>query len=348
VYNKAGKGAAMRFGLFGSAQARRRDGDPAHGFRDYIDYAVEAEALGFVSAFLVEHHFTGIGQVSAPLGLLSWVAARTTRLRLGTAVMVLPWHNPVLLAEEAATLDLLSGGRLDFGVGKGYRHNEFSGFAMAIGEAEARFAEALEIILESWTASERFSHRGRFWRFDDIMVEPAPAQQPHPPLWMAAGSPASIRAVAARGANLLLDQFASVDATAERLAYFRAAVAAEGRAFDPGMVAVARNIFVTENAAETAAALERLRRQHAHMMALSQHPGRQVASHILSYAEAPGASEAAALYGTPDMVVRELRRLEQAGVEYVLLNSGGTARENLRRFARHVMPEFSRAPASSP
>ncbi len=296
----------MRFGLFGSAQSRRQDGDPARGFRDYIDYAVEAEALGFVSAFLVEHHFTGIGQVSAPLGLLSWVAARTTRLRLGTAVMVLPWHNPVLLAEAAATLDLLSGGRLDFGVGKGYRHNEFSGFAMDIDEAEPRFAEALEIIVKSWTARERFSHRGRFWRFDDIVVEPAPAQQPHPPLWMAAGSPASIRAVAARGANLLLDQFASVAATAERVALFRAAVASAGRAFEPGMVAVARNIVVTANAAETAASLERLRRQHAHMVALSQHPGGRVASHILSYGEAAGATEAAALYGTPDTIAHEL------------------------------------------
>jgi alkanesulfonate monooxygenase SsuD/methylene tetrahydromethanopterin reductase-like flavin-dependent oxidoreductase (luciferase family) len=338
----------MRFGLFGSAQARHGDGDPALGFRDYVDYAVEAEALGFVSAFLVEHHFTGIGQVSAPLALLSWVAARTTRLRLGTAVLVLPWHNPVLLAEQAATLDLLSGGRLDFGVGKGYRRNEFAGFALDIDEAEARFAEALALILTAWTAPRRFSHRGRFWRFDDIVVEPAPLQKPHPPLWMAAGSPGSIRAVAARGANLLLDQFAAVEATGERIALFRRAVTAEGRPFDPGSVAVARNIFVTASDTETEAALARLRRQHAHMLALSLHPGRDVASHILAYAEAPGASEAAALYGPPDRIARELRRLEQAGVDYVLLNGGGTSRENLRRFARDVMPEFNRAPASSP
>src|SRR5262249_57314007 len=83
-------------------------------FRHYVDTNVEAEALGFHSTFLVEHHFTGIGQVSAPLDLLAWVAARTTTLRLGTAVIVLPWHDPVLLAERAATLDLMSGGRLEF------------------------------------------------------------------------------------------------------------------------------------------------------------------------------------------------------------------------------------------
>ena len=90
---------------------------------------------------MVEHHFTGFGQVSASLNLLTWVAARTSTLRLGTAVLVLPWHNPVLLAEQAATIDLLSGGRLEFGVGKGYRHNEFAGFCIPIAEADERFEE---------------------------------------------------------------------------------------------------------------------------------------------------------------------------------------------------------------
>src|SRR5439155_10800067 len=119
---------AMRFGLFGSAQARRPTPgteltDSSQGFREWIENNVEAEALGFHSTFVVEHHFTGFGQVSASLNLLTWLGARTSTLRLGTAVLVLPWHNPVLLAEQAATLDLLSGGRLDFGVGRGYRYN---------------------------------------------------------------------------------------------------------------------------------------------------------------------------------------------------------------------------------
>jgi len=122
---------AMQFGLFGSAAARRGgpEFDSAEGFRDFLEYNIEAEALGFHSTFVVEHHFTGYGQVSATLNLLTWLGARTRRLRLGTAVIVLPWHNPVLLAEQAATLDLLSGGRLDFGVGKGYRTTNSPGFA---------------------------------------------------------------------------------------------------------------------------------------------------------------------------------------------------------------------------
>src|SRR6185369_17183934 len=145
----------MKFGLFGSAQAQRggADLDSGQGFKDYIEYNVEAEALGYDSTFVVEHHFTGFGQVSASLNLLTWVAAKTRTLRLGTAVIVLPWHNPVLLAEQAATVDLLSGGRLDFGVGKGYRHNEFVGFRIPMEEAEARFEESIEIITASTGSS---------------------------------------------------------------------------------------------------------------------------------------------------------------------------------------------------
>src|SRR6185295_15765701 len=122
----------MRFGLFGGAQAMSGDPGavPGQGFADFVELNIEAEALGYHSSFQVEHHFTGWNQVSATLNLLTWVAARTRTLRVGTAVLVLPWHNPVLLAEQAATLDLLSGGRLDFGVGRGYRHSEFKGFGV--------------------------------------------------------------------------------------------------------------------------------------------------------------------------------------------------------------------------
>src|SRR5437870_12251538 len=144
----------MRFGLFGSAAARRAkeaeaaEFDSSEGFRDFIEYNVEAEALGFHGSFVVEHHFTGYGQVSATISLLTWLGARTSTLRLGTAVIVLPWHNPVLLAEQAATIDLLSGGRLDFGIGKGYRHNEFAGFCIPMEESDGRFEEALEVIVK--------------------------------------------------------------------------------------------------------------------------------------------------------------------------------------------------------
>src|SRR5690242_7752624 len=241
----------MRFGLFGSATARHGgpDVDSGQGYRQFVEYNVEAEALGYHSTFLVEHHFTGFGQVSASLALLTWVAAKTRTLRLGTAVLVLPWHNPVLLAEQAATLDLLSGGRFDFGIGKGYRHGEFKGFAMPQEEAEARFEEGLAVITRALTSRERFSHHGRFWRFDDIVVEPPPAQSPHPPFWVAAGNPNAIRNAAARGFNLILDQYASPATLAERIGIYRAEREARGLGFKPGQVAVARQLYVAKDEA---------------------------------------------------------------------------------------------------
>jgi alkanesulfonate monooxygenase SsuD/methylene tetrahydromethanopterin reductase-like flavin-dependent oxidoreductase (luciferase family) len=335
------RGGGMRFGLFGGAQARRGDGDPARGFRDYVDTCVEAEALGFDSSFLVEHHFSDRGQVSASLDLLAWVAARTTTMRLGTAVIVLPWHNPVLLAERAATLDLMSGGRLELGVGKGYRHSEFAGFCTPYHEAQARFEEALQVIIRAWTSHVRFSHNGRFWQYEDVIVEPPPSQKPHPPIWIAAGKPDSIRSVAARGCKLLLDQFASTETVGERVALFRAECEARGRTFDPMDVAVARNLYVARDAVDAQTALARLAEAHAGMVALSQHPDGRNQSHITAYAGTPGATEASALYGTSDRIAAELEALRAVGVQHVLIHGAESTRQSVRRFSTEIMPAFT-------
>src|SRR5436309_592109 len=275
----------MKFGLFGSAQAQRggTDLDSGAGFRDFIEYNVEAEALGYSSSFVVEHHFTGFGQVSASLNLLTWIAARTSTLRLGTAVLVLPWHNPVLLAEQAATIDLLSGGRLEFGVGKGYRNNEFAGFCIPIAEADARFEESLGVILKAWTSNERFSHHGKFWNFDNIVVEPPTRQKPHPPIWMAAGQPDSIRKVAQRGAKLLLDQFASTAATIERFNIYRAEVEACGRRFDPADVGVARAFYVAKDDADLHKAIEQRLANQQRMTKLASDPNATTKSSMISF-----------------------------------------------------------------
>jgi alkanesulfonate monooxygenase SsuD/methylene tetrahydromethanopterin reductase-like flavin-dependent oxidoreductase (luciferase family) len=341
----------MRFGLFGSASARRGspEFDSSEGFRDFIEYNVEAEALGFHSTFVVEHHFTGYGQVSATLNLLTWLGARTRRLRLGTAVLVLPWHNPVLLAEQAATLDLLSGGRLDFGVGKGYRYNEFAGFCVPMEEAEARFEECLEVILKAWTSDEPFSHRGRYWAFEDIVVEPPTAQKPHPPIWMGAGSERSIRQVAQRGYNLLLGQYASREDIAHAIAVFKETMEAQGRRFDPMQVGVTRAFFVTDSRAEKAAALERRLQNRVRQLRLATRPDGTVHGGPDRATGDPRlVNERSAMYGSPDEVAQQLEALRDVGVAYVLLNGGGSGggargRESLRRFAREVMPHFAEA-----
>ncbi len=331
----------MRFGLFGGAEApRTTDGDPGRGFCEYIEASVEAERLGFYSTFLVEHHFSGSGQVSAPLDLLSWVAARTTSIRVGTAVLVLPWHDPVLLAERAATLDLLSDGRLDFGVGKGYRHSEFAGFCVPAEEAEARFDESLTVILKAWSSDEPFSHEGRFWHYHEIAVEPPTAQKPHPPVWIAAGKPESVRGAAALGANLLLDQFASTEAIGERIALFKAECEARGRAFDPMDVAVARNLYLARDADDASEALARQASVHDRMIERSRGPEGSRRSHIMAYADEAGATEAHALFGEPQEIIAGLRALHAVGVRYVLISGGEATRESMQRFAAEVMPSF--------
>lgn len=344
----------MRFGLFGSAQAKRGgpDVDSGVGFRDFIEYNIEAEALGYHSTFLVEHHFTGFGQVSATLNLLTWVAARTRTLRVGTAVIVLPWHNPVLLAEQAATIDLLSGGRLDFGIGKGYRHNEFHSFGIAQAEGEGRFQEGLEILLKSWTSEQRFDYHGKYWTFNDIVVEPPTRQKPHPPIWMGAASENSLRQVAERGFNLLLDQFATPEEVAQRIAFFRAEVEKRGRVFDPMQVGVARAFHVASSAEDKQAALDRRLQGRMRQLEVAKNPagGDQNWRFKSSYADNVAVNEASAVYGSPDEMIAKLEALRGVGVGYVLLNGGGSgggerARESLRRFAREVMPAMAEAPA---
>ena len=346
----------MHFGLFGSAAARRpttADGgefDSSEGFRDFIDYNVEAESLGFRGTFVVEHHFTGYGQVSATINLLTWLGARTKHLRLGTAVMVLPWHNPVLLAEQAATLDLLSGGRLDFGVGKGYRYNEFAGFRVPIDEADARFNEALEVIIKCWTSDKPFSHRGKYWQYDNIVVEPPTAQRPHPPLWTGAGGESSVRKVAQRGENLLLGQYASPTDVGRSIAAYRDEIEKCGRTFDPLSVGVTRAFFVCDSRDEKESALERRLVNRVRQLKLATQPdGTVLGGPDRASGDPDQVNRGSAMYGSPGEIADKLGELRDAGVGYVLINGGGSGggqrgRTSLRRFAAEVMPLFSDAP----
>jgi alkanesulfonate monooxygenase SsuD/methylene tetrahydromethanopterin reductase-like flavin-dependent oxidoreductase (luciferase family) len=341
----------MRFGLFGSAQARRPTPgaeltDSSQGFREWIENNVEAEALGFHSTFVVEHHFTGFGQVSASLNLLTWLGARTSTLRLGTAVLVLPWHNPVLLAEQAATLDLLSGGRLDFGIGKGYRYNEFAGFCVPMEEADARFDECLGVIVKAWTSNEKFSHRGRYWQFDEVAVEPPTAQRPHPPIWMGAGGDSSVRRCAEKGYNLLLGQYASPDDVGRSIATYKSAVEASGRRFDPLSVGVTRAFFVCDTQEEKEAALQRRLANRVRQLKLATQPDGTVHGGPDRATGDPDAvNRNSAMYGSPEDIALKLDELRRAGVGYVLINGGGSGggargRQSLRRFAAEVMPHF--------
>ena len=329
----------MKFGLFGGPRSREGVEDGYRlGYMPYLEGVIEAEALGYYSNFLVEHHFSGMGQVSASLNILSWLAARTSTIRLGSAVVVMPWHNPVLVAEQAATLDLLSNGRFDFGVGKGYRYIEFHGFCIPPSEATERFEEAMALIRKAWTTEGRFSFEGRRWRYADIIVEPACVQKPHPPLWLAAGQPDSLHYTAANGYNLFLDQFATFDVIFERLRIYREALAAAGRRYDPLGVGVARALLVAPDAAARERAIAARARALEVMNAFGRSPDGKAKSSMVSDDDLRKATEEGALIGPPNEIVQRLKRMEAEGIEYVLLNA---SQEDLRIFARDVMPAFS-------
>ncbi len=154
----------MRLDIFGSAQARRGGPHLHRGavFRDFLEHHVEAEALVFHISFVVEHHFTGLETDLGHSELTDlYRGPRPPALRVDTAEITLPWHNPVLVAEQAATIDLLSRGRLNFRVGQVYRHNEFAGFCLPIEEADALLEDALEPLLKACTSDSPWSYHGK-------------------------------------------------------------------------------------------------------------------------------------------------------------------------------------------
>jgi alkanesulfonate monooxygenase SsuD/methylene tetrahydromethanopterin reductase-like flavin-dependent oxidoreductase (luciferase family) len=176
----------MHVGIF--LEERRHGVDDTTAFRDTLELADAAEAWGLDAVWLGEIHFNGTRSVqSAPLALASFVAARSRRLRVGTAVHVLPLSNPLRIAEEVATVDQLSEGRFDFGVGRSGAPRMYEVLGIPYGESQARFLEALLIIREAWKG-QRFSYEGQFYRFQNTTVSPRPYQIPHPPMRMAANS----------------------------------------------------------------------------------------------------------------------------------------------------------------
>jgi len=202
-----------------------------------------------------------------------------------------------------------------------------------------RFREEVELIKALWT-QEKVTFRGRFYDLEDATMAPKPVQRPHPPIWMAAGSAPSIRKVAARDFNLMLDQYASPEQIGERMALYRAEREAHGRQFDPMGVSVARQLYVAADRADADAALARLAEYTRRTVSVSRSPAREGGSHVLAYADKRGATEEHALCGTPDEICSKLTALSDAGVEYVLLTVLG-GKGQLRRFTQEVMPAFS-------
>ena len=170
----------MDFGVFIEFPCREGMTE-REAFTECFALADEAEALGVDSVWLAEYHFSPISVLSSPITIARAIAARTQRIRIGLAVVLLPLGNPIHLAEDVATLDHISQGRVEFGVGRGTFPDTHDGFNSPYAESRERFDEYLEIILKAWT-TERFSFTGKHYHCEDLYVRPKPLQTPHPPI----------------------------------------------------------------------------------------------------------------------------------------------------------------------
>jgi alkanesulfonate monooxygenase SsuD/methylene tetrahydromethanopterin reductase-like flavin-dependent oxidoreductase (luciferase family) len=246
----------MRFGLF--FQAPERTGEShAQRFAEMLDLAVLADSLGFDVAWLAEIHFgAAFSLLSTPLMAVPAIAQRTKRIRVGTAVTLLPLHQPLACAEQAATADILSGGRLEFGVGRGSIPSPFHGFRVPLSENRARFDEALEIIRLAWTR-ERFSYRGAFYQVEDIAVVPRPVQRPHPPIRVAVHTAESFAHIGDLGLSIYSGTTTTpLPQLREYMALYRAHLAAAGHAWQPDQMALMLPVHV---GATSAAARDAMR-----------------------------------------------------------------------------------------
>src|SRR3984893_2902899 len=175
---------------------------------DILDEALYAEEVGLHSAWIGEHHFSTLGVLSCPDLVLAHVAARTKKIRLAPAVTVLPLHQPIRVAEQWATLDLLSGGRVDFAAGRGYDRREYAPFHVSFEDNQSIFEEGLGIVRRLWASDAPISHHGKHYRFDDVAITPQPVQRPIPS-YVASFSQPSVELAARLGCNLIVAPFAA-------------------------------------------------------------------------------------------------------------------------------------------
>lgn len=338
----------MKFGLFGGAQAVPGDivTEAALGYHEYGEYIQLAERLGYSSAWLVEHHFTGFSQLSATLNYISYLSGITSTIRLGSAVVVVPWHNPILLAEQVATIDQLSKGRYDFGIGRGYRANEFHGFGLDMADAQDIFEESIAFMRRAFTESERWSYSSERWQFNDIIVEPPVVQKPHPPMWVGAASEGSIRGAARNGYNLLLAQVPAFETIAQSVAFYRDELDQMGEEFDASRIAVTRGLMVANNDAERAEAHVLRGKFLTEVQVLATDPRFQAKSFIpadrhKNRGDPTEISEAGAILGDSQEMVDRVGKLYDMGVRNILLHDLSGNTDALHQVAEEVMPHFA-------
>ena len=316
-----------------------------------IEIAQAAEALGFRNIWLAEHHFSTYGYLSRPVQLATFIAAKTTRLRVGTAVIVVPLHHPLVIAEEIATLDLLAGGRVDIGLGRGYQHYEFERFGLELEGSRARWEEAVDVILKALDGGP-FTYDGKYYRIPETTIFPQPAQRPRPPFWITAQSPESIEAAVRRGFNVLTGGFGiPIERTAEFRRLFDRLVG-EIKPARPLHVGVQRAVHVTDSHADARAAAEEARWNMRVTLSLRNHyerveGGRAVPVPAAKEPDVDDLLDRFLVIGTPDTCIRQISRIrELVGIDHFNCSfwfgdlEHARVLRSMELFAREVMPAF--------
>jgi luciferase family oxidoreductase group 1 len=316
-----------------------------------VELSLAAEQLGFRNVWMAEHHFSTYGYLSRPVQLASYLAGRTSRLRVGTAVIVVPLHHPLVVAEEIATLALLAPGRIDIGLGRGYQHYEFERFGLELESGRARWEESVDIILKA-LAGGPFSYEGKLFRIPETTIFPA-LEGPRPPIWITAQSPDSVEGAVRRGFNVLTGGFG---VPIERMAEFRRLfdrTVAEVKPAKPLAVGVQRAVYVTDSAADARAAAEEARWNMRVTLSLRNHyerveAGQAVAVPAPTEPDVDDLLDRFLVIGTPETCVRQIERLRrEVGITHFNCSFwfGDLAQARVLRsmelFAREVMPAFA-------
>jgi probable F420-dependent oxidoreductase len=287
---------------------------------EFRAYLARAEELGFESGWTLEQ-VLGSAPMLNPTETLTYAAACTERLRLGCVVYVSALHSPVHLAKSLSTLDQLSRGRLEVGVGTGGQGRMFSAFAVDPTTLVSRFTESLQLIKALWT-EPRVTFQGRFWQLDDAAMEPKPVQQPHPPIWFGGSHPAALRRAVRFGDGFFGAGSSPTARFVEQVQNIRAALAETGR--DPASFRIAKRVYIGIDDDP-----ERARRQVLEQL--------QRLYPFLS----PEALAPIPVHGRADDCVAGLREVADAGAELILVNPLFDDHAQMERLAAEVIPKLA-------
>jgi alkanesulfonate monooxygenase SsuD/methylene tetrahydromethanopterin reductase-like flavin-dependent oxidoreductase (luciferase family) len=327
-----------------------------------------AEPLGFDSLFALEHHFTGYAMSPAPAQLLSYFAGRTRRIGLGTAVIVLPWHDPLRVAEEIALLDILCGGRCLFGFGRGAASVEYAGFRVPMEEARPRFVEAAEIIVKA-LSGDSFAHDGRFFHIPKTAIRPRPVSHPERRFYASAVSPDSAEIMARLGFGILMVMQNEWPKAAEDIARYRAIAQEAGHTPRPPIILT--NVCVAESRDEAAARAYRYlgakwdsidahyHFSDGHLATVKGYESYGKMAKTYGRMQDPEFRDKATRFyvgiqivGTPKDCLDQIALLQRlTGLDHLVteFSFGGLPHEeaevNMRLFAERVMPALQRDPA---